>query len=143
MLETKLANIKTRMLRGNWTEESALKAVSSWLRLSTSLEEHIDVVGAQDDSMAMGARKAFDSQPDGEREKWRNLLFTGCDGMPKTGQEWVRRKLLKATVVVPANTGTAMEMLVKAIRSGVNPPEKAFTAVTSFPSIEALKGKKK
>jgi ribose transport system substrate-binding protein len=32
MFETKPANIHTKMLRGNWTEESAQKAVSSWLR---------------------------------------------------------------------------------------------------------------
>jgi ribose transport system substrate-binding protein len=144
MLETKPANIQARLLRGNWTEASAEKAVTSWLRLSTSRNEHIDVVGAQDDSMAAGARKAFEEQPAGpEREKWRNLLYTGCDGLPKTGQTWVRQGILKATVVVPANTGMALEMLAKAIRGGVNPLEKAFTAATSYPSIEALAGKKK
>jgi len=139
MLETKPANVQTRMLRGNWTETSAEKAVSSWLRLSTSRDEHIDVVGAQDDSMAMGARKAFAEQSSGvERGKWLNLWFTGCDGLPQTGQIWVRSGLLKATVVVPANTGLALELLVKAIRTGTKPPELALTAVTSFPSIEAL-----
>jgi ribose transport system substrate-binding protein len=139
MLETKPANVHTKMLRGNWTEESAQKAVSSWLRLSTSKDDSIDIVGAQDDSMAMGARKAFqdDKSPQG-KSRWEHLLFTGCDGLPKTGQTWVRGRILKATVVVPANTGLAMEMLVKAKRSGVNPPEIAFTEVSSYPAIEAL-----
>jgi ribose transport system substrate-binding protein len=139
MVETKPANIQTKMLRGNWTEESAQKAVSSWLRLSTSKDDSIDVVGAQDDSMAIGARKAFeeDKSPRG-KTRWERLLFTGCDGLPKTGQTWVRNKILKATVVVPANTGLAMEMVVKALRSGINPPEIAFTEVSSYPSIEAL-----
>ena len=138
MLETKPSNVQTRMLRGNWTEESAQKAVISWLRLSTSKGERIDVVGAQDDSMAIGARKAFQEDQSQDKTRWQNLLFTGCDGLPKTGQTWVRNKILKATVVVPANTGLALEMLVKAIRSGVNPPEMAFTEVSSFPAIEAL-----
>jgi ribose transport system substrate-binding protein len=138
MMETKPANIQTRTLRGNWTETSAEHAVKSWLRLSTSRNERIDVVGAQDDSMAMGARKAFEESSGMEREKWLSLSFTGCDGLPKTGQSWVRSGLLKATVVVPANTGLALELLVKAIRTGAMPPEIAFTAVTSFPSIEAL-----
>jgi ABC-type sugar transport system substrate-binding protein len=139
MLETKPANIHTKMLRGSWTEESAQKAVSSWLRLSTSKDDSIDIVGAQDDSMAMGARKAFqdDRSPQG-KSRWEHLLFTGCDGLPKTGQTWVRSKILMATVVVPANTGLAMEMLVKARRSGVNPPEIAFTEVSSYPAVEAL-----
>lgn len=142
MLETKPNNVQTKMLRGNWTEESAQKAVASWLRLTTSKDDQIDVVGAQDDSMAIGARKAFqeDKSPNAgnDRSRWQSLLFTGCDGLPKTGQTWVRNKILKATVVVPANTGLALEILVKAIRSGVNPPEMAFTEVSSYPTIEAL-----
>ena len=139
MLETKPANIQTKMLRGNWTEESAQKAVSSWLRLSTSKDDRIEVVGAQDDSMAIGARKAFQELVSPvERDRWRNLLFTGCDGLPKTGQTWVRSKILKATVVVPANSGLALEMLVRAIRSGLNPPGMAFTEVSSYPAIDVL-----
>lgn len=142
MLETKPANITTRMLRGNWTEASGQKAVSSWLALSTSRDEHIVVVGAQNDSMGMAARQTFEAQSaKSERDKRSNILFTGCDGLPKTGQEWVRRGLLKATVVVPANTGMALEILVNAIRNRVNPPETAFTQVTSFPSLEALAGR--
>lgn len=143
MLETKPANVTTRMLRGNWTEASAQRAVSSWLGLSTSRDEHIDVVGAQNDSMAIAARRTFEEQSSAaERDKRRDVLFTGCDGLPKTGQEWVHRGLLKATVVVPANTGMALEILVKAIQGGVNPRETAFTEVTSFPSIGVLAGRK-
>lgn len=142
MLETKPANVQTKMLRGNWTEESAQKAVSSWLLLSTSKDDRLDIVGAQDDSMAIGARKAFQEDNDhsnpAQRGRWQDVMFTGCDGLPKTGQTWVRNKLLKATVVVQANTGLALEMLVRAMRSGVNPPEMAFTDVSSYPTVEAL-----
>lgn len=72
-------------MRANWTEESAHRAVSSWLRLRTSQETFIDLVGAQDDSMAAGARKAFAEIAEGERERWLQIPFTGCDGLPKTG----------------------------------------------------------
>jgi len=143
MLETKPANIHTKMLRGNWTEESALKAVSSWLRLSTSKDDSIDIVGARTipwpSELGRRSRKIISRQaPLGP------LLFTGCDGLPKTGQTWVRNNILKATVVVPANTGLALEMVVKAIRTGVSPPETAFTDVSSYPAVEALgPGKKK
>src|SRR5712664_3849221 len=59
MQETKPANIQLALLRGQWTEDSAQRAVRSWLKLSTSKKTAIDLIGAQDDSMAMGARKAF------------------------------------------------------------------------------------
>ena len=142
MMETKGANIRTRMLRGNWTEESAQKAVSAWLKLSTSTNETIEIVGAQDDGMALGARKAFQEQMatlmPAERDRWKNLMFTGCDGLPKTGQVWVRNKTLKATVVVPANVGQALEMLVGAIRGGKPPLQTVLTEVSSYPTIDAL-----
>src|SRR5262249_50921659 len=59
MQEAKPANIQVTVLKAQWTEESSLRAVRSWLKLTTSQKSAIDIVGAQDDSMAMGARKAF------------------------------------------------------------------------------------
>jgi ABC-type sugar transport system substrate-binding protein len=139
MYETKPVNIQLKVMKAQWTEESSYKTVSSWLRLSTSHESHIDVVGAQDDSMAAGARKAFQDHTTGAaRDRWLSLPYTGCDGLPKTGQAWVRSGLLAATVVIPPNTGQAIDMSVQALRSGVMPPERSTTAVSSFPSLEAL-----
>ena len=141
MYETKPANVQVRMLKGKWTETSSYQAVSSWLRLCTSREMHIDLVAGQDDSMALGARKAFQEQTSiTERERWLSLPYTGCDGLPQTGQAWVRSGLLAATVVIPPNTGTAIDMLVHAISTGVQPPERTFTLTESFPSLEALAG---
>src|SRR5271167_3458255 len=76
MLKTKPANIQVKTMRANWTEESAYKTVSSWLRLSTSQETLIDLVGAQDDSMAAGARKAFAEIPESERARWMKIPVT-------------------------------------------------------------------
>src|SRR5262249_7643692 len=91
MQEAKPANIHTTVLRGQWTEESAQKAVRSWLKLTTSRKAAVDLVAAQDDSMAIGARKAFEELTDEtEKERWLRLPFLGCDGLPKTGQAWVR-----------------------------------------------------
>ena len=141
MYETKPANVQVRMLKGKWTETSSYQAVSSWLRLCTSREMHIDLVAGQDDSMAQGARKAFQEQPSTtERERWLSLPFTGCDGLPQTGQAWVRSGLLAATVVIPPNTGMAIEMLVHAVNTGVQPPERTFTVPESYPPLEALAG---
>lgn len=139
MQREKPGNIQVRMLRAQWTEASAYQAVSAWLRLSISRELHVDAVVAQDDSMAMGARKAFQEIPDAEvRKRWLAAPFTGCDGLPKTGQAWVRNGQLAATVVVPPNTGLAIEMLMKAAQSGTLPPEKTYTETRSFPALEDL-----
>ncbi len=103
--------------------ERVSSTVSSWLRLQTSQESHIDLVGAQDDSMAVGARKAFSEITESERARWMKIPMTGCDGMPKTGQAWVRSGTLAATIFIRPNTDLAIEMLVDAIKSGATLPE--------------------
>src|SRR5262245_11234339 len=95
MMETKPANIQVKMLKAHWTEDSALRAMRSWLRLATSQSASVNLIAAQDDSMAMGAHKAFQEIPgDAERSRWLSLPFTGCDGQPATGQAWLRDKWL-------------------------------------------------
>ena len=140
MQETKPASVHTTLLRAQWTEESSQKAVRSWLKLTTSRKAAIDLVAAQDDSMAIGARKAFEELPDdAEKERWLSLPFLGCDGLPKTGQAWVKDGLLKATIFVPPNTGQAIEMFVDALQRGKQPPERALTTAVSVPSLSDLK----
>jgi ribose transport system substrate-binding protein len=142
MQETKPSNIHVTVLRAQWTEESAHRAVRSWLKLSTSQRAAIDLIGAQDDSMAIGAKKAFEELPnESDRERWLKLPFTGCDGLPKTGEAWVRTGLLAATVFVPPNTGQAIAMLVDAIQNGKNPPERALTVPVSIPALDQLKSR--
>lgn len=143
MLETKPSHIKVSMLKANWTSESATRAVSSWLSLSTSRSTRIDLVAAQDDAMAMGARESFKRVPDDqERARWLNLPLTGCDGQPTTGQVWVREKLLTATIYLSPLTGLAMEILVAAIRNGTQPPEHSSTTPASIPPLDALARRK-
>ena len=140
MQETKPSNIHVTALRAQWTEESAQRAVRSWLKLMTSQRAAIDLIGAQDDSMALGARKAFEELTnESERERWLRLPFTGCDGLPKTGEAWVRSGLLAATVFVPPNTGQAIEMVFQAIQNGKKAPERALTVPVSIPALGQLK----
>lgn len=137
--QTKTSNVQFRILKAQWTEESAYASVSSWLRLSTSHQIAIGMVVAQNDSMALGARKAFESETSGaERERFLNLPYIGCDGVPSTGQAWVRTGQLTATVVIPPNTGPALEMMVRALQTGIQPPEQTQTVPRSFPEIDKL-----
>jgi len=140
LMQTKPSNIHVSVLKGQWTEESARRAVNSWLNLSTSQKAKMDVVLAQNDAMAIGARKAFGEIPnDVERERWLSLPFLGCDGVPKTGQAWVRSGLLRATIITPPSAGTAMEMMVEAIQHKKPQPPRAFTESTSLPPIDSLR----
>jgi ribose transport system substrate-binding protein len=139
MQHAKPVSVQVRMLRAQWTEGSAYQAVSAWLRLSTSRALQMDAIVAQDDSMAIGARKAFQDITDSrQREHWLSRPFTGCDGLPKTGQAWVRSGSLAATVIVPANAGLALEMLAKTVQSGTLPADRTFTEVRSYPTIADL-----
>ena len=141
MSKIKPMNIQVKTMRANWTEESAYRAVSSWLRLRTSMEAHIDLVGAQDDSMAMGARKAFGEISGADRERWMKIPITGCDGMPKTGQSWVKNGTLAATIFIPPNTDLAIEMLVEAFKNpAATMPERRLTQAESVPSLAELAG---
>jgi len=89
--------------------------------------------------MAMGAREAFASLPEAARQQWLNTPFMGCDGVTKTGQEWVRSGHLRTTVVIPPMAGLALEMLVKAASSGSLPAERTLCAPRSFPALAEIR----
>jgi ribose transport system substrate-binding protein len=139
MLSTKPATVEIKTLHGNWTIAGAQHAVESWLRLPTSQKLPVKAIGCQNDSMAMGARNAFLQVPVGEREKWLQLPFTGCDGLPEAGEAWVRKHVLAATVVIPANAGTALEMLAQAMQSGLQPAERTLMKPSLYPALEELR----
>jgi len=139
MLSTKPSGIDIKNLKGDWTQSSGYHAVRSWLALSTSRQLRVGMIVSQNDDMAMGARRAFEELGNlQERDSWLQLPFTGCDGVPRSGQEWVRRGLLAATVVSPPLVGDAMHLLATALKTGVQPPECTMVAPSSFPPLEKL-----
>jgi ribose transport system substrate-binding protein len=141
MLATKPSAVELKMLKGDWTERSAHNAAKSWLSLGSSRLLQIRAVICQNDAMAIGARKAFAGLTDKDREKWLSIPFTGCDGVTRTGQEWVRHGLLKATIITAPAAGIALEILAKAFNAGTMPPDRTLIPPQSFPAISALRGK--
>ncbi len=132
-------NVHVTSLRGRWTEESAHQSVCSWLRLMAAQKLRIDLIVAQNDAMGMGARKAIEETiGELDRDQWLGIPINGCDGVPRTGQAWVRTGQLTATVVVPPSTGEAMTLMTKALRAGTTVPAHSFTTSTPFPAIEKL-----
>lgn len=139
MLSTKPSGISVKTLRGDWTQRSGHSAIKSWLSLSTSRQLNVGMISCQNDDMALGARRAFEELGDmRERDSWLKLPITGCDGVPKSGQAWVRQGRLAATVISPPLVGTAMQLLSKALRQSAQPPEHTVVPPSSFPALNEL-----
>lgn len=139
MLAAKPPRVDVKTLKGDWTQSSGYHAIKSWLSLSTSRQLNVSMIACQNDDMAIGARRAFEELGDlRERDAWLRLPLTGCDGVPRSGQEWVRQGRLAATVVSPPLVGDAMQLLVSALNAGSQPPERTLVAPNSFPSLKEL-----
>ena len=82
MLSTKPLRVDVKTLKGDWTQNSGYQAIKSWLSLSTSRQLHVSMIAAQNDDMAIGARRAFEELGNlAERDAWLRLPITGCDGV--------------------------------------------------------------
>ncbi len=139
MFATKPPGVNVKTLKGDWTLNSGYHAVKSWLGLSTSRQLNVSMIACQNDDMAIGARRAFEELGDTrEREAWLRLPITGCDGVPRSGQEWVRQGRLAATVISPPLVGDAIQLLVTALKTGLQPPERTVVAPGSFPPLKEL-----
>jgi len=140
MTSKKPHNIDIKSVKGSWTEESGHRTVAAWLKLSTSKCHGFVAVVSQNDAMAIGARRGFSEMNDlNERSHWLSLPIIGCDGLPETGQQYVKRGNLAATAVCPLTAAIALEMFVKAKSSGAPIAERTLVPPTSFPALEALR----
>lgn len=140
MRETINSNVQLVNLKGKWTEESAYQSVSSWMKLMRAQKTRIDMISAQNDVMAMGAKKAVNElASDLDRELLSAIPVTGCDGVPSTGQAWVRTGHLQATIIVPPSCGKAIALMTRALQTKSQPAEHTYTVSESFPPVESLK----
>jgi ABC-type sugar transport system substrate-binding protein len=138
--ETLPSNVQLVNLRGKWTEESGYQSVCSWMKLMRAQKFRIDLICGQNDVMAMGAKKAVkELASELDREFLSSIPATGCDGVPSTGQTWVRTGHLSATVVVPPSSGKAIVLMTRALQTKTQPAEHTFTTPEAFPALESLK----
>jgi ribose transport system substrate-binding protein len=126
---------EVRGLNGEWTEASGEKAVAAWLRLKTAEAFRPDLLACQNDSMAVGARKALLEH----RRDWTGLRFLGCDGLPEGGQRLVAQGILAATVVTPSNTGPALEIIARWLHTKQAPPREILLAPQSHPPEDRIR----
>ena len=105
-------------LQGDWTEESAVKAVKAY----PGNLDHIDFVFGQNDRMAMGARRAFQESPRNatlsKREQLsansHQPLYCGIDGLPGEdgGIRLVRDSILDASYIYPTHGDKIIELAI-------------------------------
>jgi len=139
MMSTKPQRVTVNTLKGDWTQQSGHRAIKSWMALSTSRDLHVGMIACQNDDMAMGARRAFEELGDmSARDSWLRLPITGCDGVPKSGQAWVREGRLAATVISAPLVGDAMHLVANALRTGTQPAERTLMSPISFPAPKDL-----
>ncbi len=120
------SRIEITVANGDWTEASGEQAVLAWIEASRGAA--VDLVGAQNDSMAVGARRAFLA-----RTGAAGVRFTGCDGLPQGGRRLVDAGTLAATIVSPTTTGPALERVEEWLRTGTVPPRDVLIEPHSYP----------
>jgi ABC-type sugar transport system substrate-binding protein len=140
-VKRELANVDVEMVieTGDWSMGSGARATEHWLEGRGVSDAANWVVGAQNDSMAMGARSALVSAATAlKRPDLLDLPVTGCDGTPSYGQALIGTGQLSATVVIPPTTGRAVDELAQAFSSGRAPTLDISLEVSSFPDLADL-----
>jgi ABC-type sugar transport system substrate-binding protein len=134
----KPANINVKTLKIEWTEQNAYESLISWLRLSTVHAADVALVSSQNTDFIVAARRAFQEHREGaEKEKWLHRLYTAA-GLQSQTKPLAERGILAAAVVTSLTMDVALEMFVKAVQTGEQPPEHTFVTASSCPSLEEL-----
>jgi ABC-type sugar transport system substrate-binding protein len=122
-------------VEGLWSADSAEKAVARWLASSAARQAPLGVVACQNDPMAVGARQVLHRLArEYNKPEWTRVPVLGVDGLPTEGRRLVDEGVLAATVVVPASSGVAVELLARAWRSGSRVPAKVVLEPKPYPA---------
>jgi ribose transport system substrate-binding protein len=131
-------NVQITSLRSKWSEESAYQSVGAWLRLATSCAEKFGLVAGQTHELALGAKKALQSSENQEQKKrWMELPFLGI-GIASQVKPLVDGRVLMAAVVTSLTAEVGLRMLVRAIETQVQPPERTVVETSSLPELQRL-----
>jgi len=125
------AGIDLQILDGDWTAAGGEKAVCSWLRLSTSRECPPELIAAQNDAMAMGARKAMVAA----LPEWQTRPVIGCDGLADGGRRLVDERTLAATIVVQPTAGVAVDLVALHFGAGAPLPARTVLEPKPYPAV--------
>ena len=142
MENVKPRNVQITTMRSKWNEERACQSAGAWLRLATSRAEKFDLMAGQTHELALGAKKAFQNIDNQEQQKrWLGLPFIGI-GISSQVKPLVDRHVLAAAVITSVTMELALTILVRAIDTGVQPPERSFVEASSYPDVGKLAAKR-
>ncbi len=127
------ASLEVKVLEGRWTEASGEETLRRWLRLESSRGVALEAVACQNDAMALGARKALGAPGTATR-----VPVIGCDGLPEGGRRLVDAGTLAATIITPSNGGPAVQLVARALQTGMAPPPAVQLAPVAYPATDEL-----
>lgn len=131
--------LKVNQVDGRWSAQEAERALSEWLFLGGERASAIDLVVCQNDTMVIGARRAMTMHATKlGRPELASVPYIGCDGLEEEGQIMLRDGRLTATVVLPATTPAALDILHRYWSSNVN-ADTVMLGVESAPPLDRLR----
>ena len=123
---------------GEWTEAAGIMAFGDWYRVFKSRNPSLAAVAAQSDELAVGVGSAIRALPDAaHRAALGGARLLGVDACPGYGRRLVDDGTLAASVVTPANTGLALELLHRFWTEGRPLPLRSFTSPSPYPATSA------
>jgi len=121
---------------GEWTEAAGIMAFGDWYRVFKSRNPELAAVAAQSDELAVGVGSAIRALPDAaHRAALGTARLLGVDACPGYGRRLVDDGTLAASVVAPANTGLALELLHRFWGDGKPLPLRSFTTPSPYPPV--------
>jgi ABC-type sugar transport system substrate-binding protein len=126
-------------LNADWTADGGARAMTEWMQSRATVDPSRFLVGAQNDAMAMGARRAIEEVAKA-REGFPagSIRVCGCDGSPRYGQRYVTEGKLTSTVVTPPVAGRAVDEVAAMTAAAAPPPVRVLLEPTSFPDLQTL-----
>jgi len=131
-------------LEAGWTEEEGYNTLLGWLRVAVRANIRFDLVACHNDLLARGAHHALaDVAREFDKPRIESIPIVGCDGTPSVGQAMVRDGRLAATVVLPRSTGTAVEVVARALSGRGLPPAVVTLHAEPFPDLAELRARRR
>jgi ABC-type sugar transport system substrate-binding protein len=119
---------------GEWTEAAGIMAFGDWYRVFKSRNPALAAVAAQSDELAVGTASAIRALGDAaHRAALARAALLGVDACPSYGRRLVDEGTLAASVVNPANTGQAIDLLHGFWAGGQALPLRSFTTPSAYP----------
>jgi ABC-type sugar transport system substrate-binding protein len=123
---------------GDWSMASGEHAIGFWERRLGETQFVPDMVVAQNDAMAAGARKALLDLAARGMARLATVPVIGCDGVREFGLRLVDEGVLRATVVVPGTASPAIDALHSWRHTGRPPECRILEPVEIYPPLRDL-----